>query len=196
MADSHDKKHEEKHGEKNEPTESEFLAQEAERAKAAMAQAWSDAKDKAIEGLDPRVWTGNHPWYALTGAALAGFVAAYSLTPTKEQQILRKIAQINRAIAGVDPDADVDAVPASETATVAGQRVKVTEASSADADHAGRKPGILGMLGRELVKAIGPSIMSSITAAVAAKTAAQQDGNGHPTPDAGQGDPEGYSNPT
>lgn len=192
MAESHEKK-----DEKKEPTESEFLAQEAERAKSAMAQAWTDAKAKAMEGLDPRVWTASHPWYALGGAAIAGFIAAYGLTPTKEQQILRKIAQINRAIAGVDPDADADAVPASETATVGGQRVKVTEATAGDdADRAARKSGIFGMLGRELIKAVGPSLMSSITAAIAAKTAAQ-DSNGHPPGDAGSPDAtEDYSNPT
>lgn len=190
MADSPEKSPERKDG----LTESAFLEREAQRAKAAMAQAWADAKAKAMQGLDPRVWTASHPWYALTGAALAGFVAAYSLTPSKEQEILRKIAKLNRAIAGVEPDADVDTVPAADAATVEGQRVRVAEAT-ADAGRKDRTSGILGTLGKELIKAVGPALMSSITAAIAAKTAAE-DNNGHAPENAGADEAEDYSNPT
>jgi hypothetical protein len=188
-----------KAGRDSKQTETDFLAQEAERAKAAVTQAWADAKAKAMQGLDPRVWTASHPWYALTGAALTGFIAAYSLTPTKEQQILRKIARINRAIAGGDPDADVDGVSdtaaAAHTAEVGGRRVKVAEGSVGE-DHPSRTSGMLGMIGRELVKAIGPSIMSSITAAIAAKTAAEDTNGRAPADTVGQPDAEDYSNPT
>jgi hypothetical protein len=79
-------------------TEAEFLQQEAAHAKAATIQAMSELKNRVAAGVDPRGWVEDHPWLTLTGVAAASFVATSIAVPSKEQQALRKLADIEAAI--------------------------------------------------------------------------------------------------
>src|SRR3954465_2223697 len=103
MDESRDAQGKERDKKEQGPSESAFLEREAERAKAAMARAWDDAKKDLLHGVDPRDWTSAHPWYALTGATVAGFLAAWALTPSKHEQALKKIAELSRALGGIAP---------------------------------------------------------------------------------------------
>jgi hypothetical protein len=79
-------------------TESEYLAQQAEAAKLAMASAWAQVKERLAQGASPQAWAKEHPWVAVSAAAVAGFVAASAIIPSKEEQTLKKLAAIERAL--------------------------------------------------------------------------------------------------
>ena len=81
-----------------EPTESEYLAQQAQAAQAALRLAWDEFKGKLEHGVDPKAWAKQHPWIAIGGAAVAGFAATAALVPSKEEQALRKLAELERAL--------------------------------------------------------------------------------------------------
>ena len=76
-------------------SESQFLADQAEMAKKAMVQVWSEMKKGAWWMADIRKLTQNHPWSALGTAAAAGFTTAWVAVPTKEDRIIRRWARIN-----------------------------------------------------------------------------------------------------
>lgn len=79
-------------------SESEYLAQQAAAAKAAIASTLGDIKGRLGETIDVRLWTRQHPWITLASAAVAGFAAASTLVPSKEQQALKKLAAIEEAL--------------------------------------------------------------------------------------------------
>jgi hypothetical protein len=79
-------------------TESQYLAQQADQAKAAMAAALARIKSKLAQGVAPQEWARQYPWITVAAAAAAGFVAATSLIPSKEEQALKKLAAIERAV--------------------------------------------------------------------------------------------------
>lgn len=79
-------------------TEAEFLAQQADEARAALSRAMNDLKLKIGQGVDPRLWLQDYPWMTMGAAAAAGFVAATAVVPSKEQQALKKLAEIERAL--------------------------------------------------------------------------------------------------
>jgi hypothetical protein len=79
-------------------SESEFLAQQAQAAKDAMAKAWSEITSGLGKSADPRQWAKAHPWLTMASATVAGFVAASTLMPSKEEQALKKLAAIERAL--------------------------------------------------------------------------------------------------
>lgn len=89
-------------------SEAEFLAQQAQAARLAIGQAWRDIKLRLGEGVDPRAWAQEHPWIAVSAAAVAGFVATATLVPSKEQQALSKLAAIERALQPPPPPANGD----------------------------------------------------------------------------------------
>jgi hypothetical protein len=191
--DSHDKSVKKDHG----LTESAYLEREVERAKAAMARALDDAKKDLLHGLDPRAWTSAHPWYALTGAAVAGFLAASALTPSKREQALKRIAELNKALAGIAPDEEPPVTPA-----VADEKGHVYRAGVVPDDGIDRKSGILGAIGSQLIRSVGPAIVSAVTAAISANAAEDNshDRNGRPPADDPARDPPDdaadYGNPT
>src|SRR5579862_2657853 len=55
-------------------SEAAFLKRQAEDAKAAIAQSFSEMTAKLREGADPLVWARQYPWISLGVAAVAGFV--------------------------------------------------------------------------------------------------------------------------
>jgi hypothetical protein len=78
--------------------ESKFLSEQAEEAKAAMAQAAGEMKDWLLKGASPINWARQHPWIGMGIGAVAGFVAAAAVVPSKEQQALNRLARIEAAL--------------------------------------------------------------------------------------------------
>lgn len=89
-------------------SEAEFLAQQAHNARLAIAEAWRGIKLRLGEGVDPKAWAQEHPWIAVSAAAVAGFVATATLVPSKEQQALNKLAAIERALNPPPPPTNGD----------------------------------------------------------------------------------------
>ncbi len=59
---------------------------------------FQDLKSKLGQGVDPKAWAAEHPWIAIGAAAVAGFAATAALVPSKEEQALKKLAAIERAL--------------------------------------------------------------------------------------------------
>jgi hypothetical protein len=79
-------------------SEAEYLRKQADDAKAAIGAALSDARAAMAEGIDPREWTRRYPLVAVGSALAAGFVAAVLAVPSREQQELKKLEKIRRAL--------------------------------------------------------------------------------------------------
>jgi hypothetical protein len=79
-------------------SESEFLEKQARDAQAAMSRVLQDLKTRLGQGVDPKAWAREHPWIAVGAAAVAGFAATAALVPSKEEQTLKKLASIERAL--------------------------------------------------------------------------------------------------
>lgn len=98
------------------------------------------AGDKAKEAFN------EHPYLALLGATAAGFLTAAAVVPSKEQQVLKKLAALERAVA----------------------------LQGGDVAHP--KPGgntLAGSLVNALAGVIKPVLLHTVTAALAAQQAAQ-----------------------
>ena len=152
-------------------SESAFLQEQAANAKAAIAQTLADAKDALAEGVSIREWTARYPWIAVGGAAVAGFVAATTLVPTKEQQALKKLAAYERAL---HPER-FEKRKAEKDETEVDEHGKVKK----------KKPGMMQTIVSELIRSVGPALASSLTAGMATQAQQQQpessDGNGTTT---------------
>jgi len=59
---------------------------------------FQDIKAKLGQGVDPKAWAREHPWVTIGAAAVAGFAATAALVPSKEEQALKKLAAIERAL--------------------------------------------------------------------------------------------------
>lgn len=126
------------------PSESEYLRQQRTEAKAAIAVAFSELKADLAKGVDPRVWIKTHPWITLASAAAAGFAAAASAIPSKDDRALRRLGAIERALGG-SPD----------------RKEHGNGNGNGNAPAAGS--GLIGMLLKELVGAVKPILITLIT---------------------------------
>jgi hypothetical protein len=119
-------------------------------------------------GTSVGAWTGEHPWVALSAAAVAGFTVASLVIPTKEQQALRKLEKLERALHPPPPERD-------------------------RADHHGNghdadrrdKPGLLGSLLREIVHTGMPALSYAFAAAMGGQPAATKATSNDGTTDTG-----------
>ena len=148
-------------------SEAEFLQREADRARAAIGQAFSDLGQSLKATADPHVLTRDHPWLAISTAAVAGFAAAITMIPSREQQALRALAELERA-RHTPPPAPL---PAS---------------SSASDKTAAATGGIFGSIAAEAAKAIRPLLTALLSAGISRAVNAgpnnpKADGNGHTT---------------
>jgi hypothetical protein len=135
--------------------ESDYLAHQAEQAKQAIERTLEDLKASLADGADPRQWAKERPWTTLGTVAALGFVAAYGLVPSKEQQALKKLREIERAIG----EAETEPRPAKPR------------------DHS-----LLGGMGQQLFDAVKPALMAAITSTVHAKVSDDSpDGKPQPT---------------
>ncbi len=115
----------------------------------------------------------------VAGAAVAGFAAAAAFVPSKEDQALRRLAAMERAL-----------MPKPSRASAA-------HASGDDGEDAGAKDfskgrsGFMGAIGRQLLETIKPALMSALTAGITAKAATPDNGYEAPQPPSS----EPYSQP-
>ena len=114
---------------------------------------------KLGEGANPIEWAKRYPWASVGASAVAGFVAASLLIPSKEQQALARLAAIERALHPPPPKKE---------------KPEVSDSINGDADakqqHRG-STGLLTLLAREAIGAVKPAIISLLTAGVTAKAA-------------------------
>ena len=144
--------------------EAEYLAQQAEKAQKAIAASLADLKSDLVHEVDLRIWMQSHPWMTLASAAVAGFAAAATVVPSKEQQALRKLHAIEKAIHS-----------AHNKAAAEGN-------GSTAPKHDG---GIAGLILRELVTAIKPALLALLTARMAPPSPPPEQPD--PAPDASTG---------
>ena len=140
-----------------ESSEADFLTLQQEHAKAAIGRAVSQLKDALAGGVDPRPWMKQYPWATLGASAVAGFVAASVLVPSKEQQALKKLAAIEKALNPPpprrrEPDDDVGSV----------------DGKAGSQDYKSGRRGMLTAIMGELIGAIKPAVISLLTSGVTA----------------------------
>jgi len=66
--------------------ENDYLQQQADDAKAAIGNAFSEAKTALAQGMDPSAWTRKYPLVAVGSALAAGFVAAMVAVKSNEAE--------------------------------------------------------------------------------------------------------------
>ncbi len=150
-------------------SESDFLAAQADQAMAAVKKAVGEMKEQLAQGANPVVWAKEYPWVAIGAAAAAGFLGTSLLVPSREEQALRKLAAIERALSP-----------------------KPAPSENGNGKHDGKgeaPPASLGaMIVKELIGVIRPAIVSLITAGISAKAVQSER-----TDSAPQADPNGPS---
>ncbi|HWE05025.1 MAG TPA: hypothetical protein VG326_21635 [Tepidisphaeraceae bacterium] len=125
-------------------SESDYLQQQAQAAKAAIAEAFGELKGDLARGVDPREWMQTHPWITLASAAVAGFAAAAATIPSKEEQALKKLAAIEKAIHGRHGDP--------------------SNGHSGDGDKKKEPGGMMAMVLREVIGAVKPAVIAVLSA--------------------------------
>jgi hypothetical protein len=71
-----------------------------------MAAAWGQLKARLGQGAAPAAWAKEYPWITVGAAAVAGFIATAAIVPSKEEQALKKLAAIERALNPHPPKAE------------------------------------------------------------------------------------------
>ena len=145
-----------------ESSEADFLTLQQEHARAAIGRVMNDLKGALADGADPRVWMQQYPWATLGVAAVAGFVATTVLVPSREQQALKKLAEIERAL-NPEPRRRAERERDEHPDSVDGK-------AGADDYKSGRQSFMTAILG-EAIKAVRPALISLLTAGVTAKAA-------------------------
>lgn len=149
-----------------ESSEADFLTMQQEYAKAAIGRAVGDLKEALAQGVDPRLWAKQYPWATLGVSAIAGFAATAMLVPSREQQALKKLAEIERAL-NPEPRRRAERERDEHPDSVDGK-------AGADDYKAGRQSFMTALLG-EAIKAVRPALISLLTAGVTAKAAKPSD---------------------
>lgn len=119
-----------------------------------MSKAWQEMKARLGQGTNPAAWAHEYPWITVGAAAVAGFAAAATLVPSKEQQALKRLARIERALHPPAPRADHGN----------------GNGDSKKEEHGGMLSTIL----HEAIAVLRPALVSLMTAGLAANPAAQQ----------------------
>jgi hypothetical protein len=159
-------------------SEAAFVTVQAANAKAAISATFDQMKRDLAQGADPRAWLAVAPWTTLAGAAVAGFVAAAAMVPSKEQQALKRLERIEKAL---NPQ------PRPVDAAVNGDGPRKVEA--------GQGSFLAGLAG-QVLRAVQPVLMSAITAGITAKTVKPEEPTGGADPSSaayGQPAPSGDS---
>jgi hypothetical protein len=142
-------------------------------------------KRALAEAADIREWTRSYPWLTTAGAVVAGFFAGMALTPPKDESAKeffeKKWESMKDRFA-----------PAAESETA---RAAATEKGPKE-----KSASAMGVILREVLKAVGPMIGGLVTGAVAGQqaqdTAEQAAGNGHSGAGGGYGAQSTYPPPT
>jgi hypothetical protein len=135
--------------------ESEYVAQQAADARAAISHTISAIKADLAETVDVRLWTRQYPWMAVAAAACAGFAAACAVVPTKEDQALKRLSKIERAL---NPSGGA---PPESSGSMDGQQNQ--------AHYSGGRQSLWTSIAKEVIGAVKPMMLSALTAGVTAK---------------------------
>jgi hypothetical protein len=141
--------------------EAAFLAQQAVDAKAAISRVLSDLGSDLGQAANPAHLMHKYPWLTLGASAIAGFAATAALVPSKEEQALKKLAKIERALNPPPPP------PKKKSDNGEDEESRGEGAKSYKSGRTSLGRAVLG----EVIKAIQPAIMSVLTAGVTAKAA-------------------------
>ena len=136
--------------------ESAIHAQQAADAKAALSATLADIGRGFGQSANVGAWTRQYPWVTLSASAVAGFAASAILVPSKEDQALRRLARIERALHPPQPK------PKHDDGEEDGDNANAYKRGSHSFGRA-----ILG----EVIKAIQPALLSMLTAGVTAHAA-------------------------
>jgi hypothetical protein len=161
-------------------SESAFLTQQAADAKAAIARVTEEIKNDLAQGVDPRAWMQVAPWTTLAAGAVAGFVAAAMVVPSKEQQALRRLRRMEKAMR-------LDDEP------TAGRNGHDRDA--ARDVKAAAKPSTLGALLGSVVSALQPVLMTALSNAFAGTSTPPMPGSGDAARAAASGPAAGGTTP-
>ena len=145
-----------------ESSEADFLTLQQEHAKAAIGRVVGELKGALASGANPKDWMHQYPWATLGVTAVAGFVAATVLVPSREQQALKKLAEIEKAL-NPQPRRRAERERDDHPDSVDGK-------AGADDYKAGKQSFMTALLG-EAIKAVRPALISLLTAGVTAKAA-------------------------
>ena len=126
-------------------------------ARAAISRVLSEMGTALGQGVSVSNLTRQYPWLTLAGSTVAGFVATAALVPSKEDQALKKLARIERALNPPPPPA-----PHEHAAAASGD--------GATQFKAGRQSFARTLMG-EVIKAVQPAVVSLLTAGVTATAA-------------------------
>ena len=153
-------------------SEAEFLQRQAEEAAKAISQVFGEFSKSLKDGIDPTLWTKEHPWAMVAGATVAGFAAAAMFVPSKEDQALRKLIAMEKAL-----------MPKGSRRAAAydGDGHDSSEDGGAK-DFSKGRTGFLGAIGRQVLETIKPALMSALTAGITAKAATPDTGYQAPQP--------------
>jgi len=150
--------------------EAAYLERQQQLARQAMSRAVADLFSFGKQAADPSKVMASHPWVTLAASTAAGFAAAAVAVPSKEQQALRKLASIERALNLTPPErhARNGHPPAGDGAAADGY--DVSGKSGEQAYKSGRSSLMRAILG-ELIGALKPAIISLLTAGVSGAVA-------------------------
>jgi len=151
-------------------SEADFLTAQQANAKAAIARTLREMKEDLANAANLRQVHEQHPWMTTAGAAVAGFVAATLLVPSKEETALKKLARWEKALR------------AAEGRTESQVAAAVSSEGDGKPQVKNEKKGLFASIATELIRTVGPGIASALTAAMAAKGATEQaeaGGNGY-----------------
>jgi hypothetical protein len=140
-----------------ESNEADFLTLQQEHAKAAIGRAVSELKNALAQGADPRHLMKQYPWMTLGASAVAGFLATSMLVPSKEEQALKRLAAIEKAL---NPPPPRRSEPPEDVGSVDGKR--------GAQDYKSGRSGMLTAIMGELIGAIKPAVISLLTSGVTA----------------------------
>jgi hypothetical protein len=144
-------------------TEAGYLADQVSEASAAIGQAFAALKADLAKGVDPTTLARQYPWATVGAAAVAGFLAASAVVPSKEEQALKKLERIERALRPYPFTPDQPVNPAAAGAA------------------ANQNKSITGRIFSEVFSALKPALSSALAAYAAAPAPEDknENGNGH-----------------
>jgi len=126
-----------------------------------MTRVSDELKNDLAKGVDPRAWMQVAPWTTLASAAVAGFLAAAATIPSKEEQALRRLRKMEKALQEEDYDRDHD----DHRSRRNGRDRKQSDAG---------KGSMMGAVMGSLLAAVQPILVSVLNNAMGKASAGQQ----------------------
>jgi hypothetical protein len=91
---------------KHAATEADFLAEQLDQSRAAIARTLQELKGNAAAAADLRFWTDRHPWLTVAAATVTGFAAAAVILPAKGEKLTEKWSRTAGMLFGDDDEED------------------------------------------------------------------------------------------